>query len=91
MTYEEYKDALKERTGESEAAIDRILDAQRDIVIEQARQGNEVRLPEFGKFEGVESKARKGRNPKTGEEINIPAKMTLKFRVFPVAKKRINA
>lgn len=91
MTYNELKDAIRQRTGITEADIDKVLDAQRDIVIEQASAGEEVRLPDFGKFEGVERSARTGRNPKTGEAIQIPAKKVLKFTAFSSAKERVNA
>jgi DNA-binding protein HU-beta len=43
-------------------------------------------LPGIGKLVIVDRKARIGRNPKTGEEIQIPAKKALKFRVAKQAK-----
>jgi DNA-binding protein HU-beta len=46
-------------------------------------------LPGFGKLVKVKRKARKGRNPATGEEINIPAKTVVKFRVAKACKDAI--
>ena len=43
-------------------------------------------IPGLGKLVIVNRKARKGRNPATGETINIPAKKVLKFRVAKAAK-----
>ena len=43
-------------------------------------------LPGFGKLVKSERKAREGRNPATGETIQIPAKTTLKFRVGKAMK-----
>jgi DNA-binding protein HU-beta len=43
-------------------------------------------LPGIGKLVIVKRKARKGRNPQTGEEIQIPAKTVLKFRIAKAAK-----
>jgi len=43
-------------------------------------------LPGFGKLVRSERKAREGRNPATGETIQIPAKTTLKFRVGKAMK-----
>ena len=42
--------------------------------------GKAVNISGFGKFEPVQSKARVGRNPKTGEEIQIPPRIMVKFR-----------
>lgn len=42
--------------------------------------GDEVALRGFGTFRVVERKARRGRNPKTGAEIDIPASTTIRFK-----------
>jgi DNA-binding protein HU-beta len=46
-------------------------------------------IPGLGRLVLVNRKARVGRNPKTGEAINIPAKKVVKFRVAKVAKEAI--
>jgi len=48
-------------------------------------------IPGLGKLVLVQRKARKGRNPATGKEIQIPAKKVVKFRVAKVAKDAILA
>lgn len=54
------------------------------VVFEQIQEAlsrkEEVSISGFGKFNAKESKARKGINPKTKAEINIPAKTSVKFR-----------
>lgn len=50
---------------------------------------NGFTLPGLGKLVLVQRKARKGRNPATGEEIQIPAKKVVKFRVAKMAKDAI--
>ncbi|MFO0973454.1 MAG: HU family DNA-binding protein [Phycisphaerae bacterium] len=50
---------------------------------------NGFMLPGLGKLVLVNRKARKGRNPATGEEIMIPAKKVVKFRVAKAAKDSI--
>ena len=54
------------------------------VVFEQIQEAlstkEEVSISGFGKFNAKESKARKGINPKTKAEINIPAKTRVKFR-----------
>ncbi len=47
----------------------------------QVKDSGEFVLPGFGKLVLSERKAREGRNPQTGESIQIPAKTTLKFRL----------
>jgi len=49
------------------------------IIAENLEAGNEIVIPSFGKFKVGHSKARTGRNPKTGEEIAIAAKKGAKF------------
>ncbi len=50
---------------------------------------NSFTLPGLGKLVLVNRKARVGRNPATGEQINIPAKRVVKFRVAKAAKDAI--
>jgi len=46
-------------------------------------------LPELGTFSVVERAPRKGRNPKTGEEIEIPAKKVVKFKASKRLSERV--
>lgn len=55
------------------------LNAFIETVKETARKKEEIRIVGFGRFAIVEKKERKGKNPKTGEEIIIPAKKIVKF------------
>jgi len=50
------------------------------IISETLAKGESVIITDFGKFEAVPTKARTGRNPKTGEPVKIPAKKVIKFR-----------
>jgi len=60
---------------EAQAAVDCVLST-----ITDALTGNDaVTLVGFGTFKAVERKARKGRNPQTGQEINIDARKVPKF------------
>jgi DNA-binding protein HU-beta len=61
-----------------------LLDNLADMACKEAKNG--FTLPGLGKLVLVQRKARKGRNPATGEEIKIPAKKVLKFRVAKAAK-----
>ena len=52
----------------------------------EVKKNGEFVLPGFGKLVLVKRKAREGRNPATGETIQIPAKTTLKFRIGKAMK-----
>ena len=67
----------------SNALAGRAVQAVLDAIAEALKDGHEVPLTGIGKFKVKTRAARKGRNPKTGEEIAIPAKKAL---VFSVAK-----
>lgn len=61
-------------------AID-FVRAMETIIVDAAKDGMKITLNGFGAFKPFVRKARKGRNPKTGEEVNIPEKRTLVFHV----------
>ena len=61
-----------------------LLDNLAVLACKEAKNG--FTLPGLGKLVLVQRKARKGRNPATGETIKIPAKKVLKFRVAKAAK-----
>jgi len=62
-------------TKEARAAVDCVLSS----ITKALRKGDSVSLIGFGTFKVAERKARKGRNPQTGEEIDIAARRVPKF------------
>ncbi|HYO62316.1 MAG TPA: HU family DNA-binding protein [Pyrinomonadaceae bacterium] len=58
-----------------------LFDELANLASSEVKNNGEFVLPGFGKLVLSERKAREGRNPQTGETIQIPAKTTLKFRV----------
>jgi DNA-binding protein HU-beta len=64
-----------------------ILTGYAELAYKEAK--NDFVLPGLGKLILVKRKARKGRNPQTGEEIKIPAKTVVKFRIAKVANDAI--
>jgi DNA-binding protein HU-beta len=65
------------------------LDGLAATAIKEVRKTGAFVLPGIGKLVRVDRKARIGRNPATGETINIPAKKVVKFRVAKAAKEAI--
>ena len=60
------------------------------LIVDLVKSGEEVNVGDLGKFVVKESAARKGRNPQTGEVIDIPAKKAMKFKIAKKAKDSIN-
>ena len=56
-----------------------ILDALLETITDTLSKGEKVTLVGFGTFQIMQRKARRGRNPQTGEELQIPAKKVPKF------------
>jgi DNA-binding protein HU-beta len=59
-------------------------------ISESVQKGDEVSIFGFGKFKLVERKARKGRNPQTGEAIKIAASKNVKFEQAKAMKELVN-
>jgi len=79
---------LADKTGLSKKEITNVMNAQMELAYKEAKNG--YTIPGIGKLVVVSRKARKGRNPATGETIQIPAKRVLKFRVAKAAKDAIS-
>ena len=60
-------------TGQSQAAVSSVLDGLFSAVSETVAKGEKVSIPGWLSFETVDTAARTGRNPQTGETIQIPA------------------
>jgi DNA-binding protein HU-beta len=75
----------------SKAKAGEVLDAVFDSITKAlAKKGGEVRLVGFGTFSTSKRKAGKGRNPRTGEEIKIPASTTVRFKAGKGLKDAVN-
>lgn len=75
-------DIIKSMTTKTDLTQDKCraaLEAFLSIVEENIIKGNEVKISGFGTFATSERSARKSRNPKSGEDIEVPAKIMPKF------------
>jgi DNA-binding protein HU-beta len=79
MTKKDLITKIAADTGSTKADVEKILDSLGGVAAAELLGNGEVPLPGLGKLKAHNSKARKGRNPKTGEAIDIPAKTTVKF------------
>lgn len=81
MTQSEVLNHFAEKFEIKRAQAKEIFEELSNLASEEVKTNGEFVLPGFGKLVLSERKAREGRNPQTGETIQIPAKTTLKFRV----------
>jgi nucleoid DNA-binding protein len=79
MTKAELIDKIASGTGLSKADSSRALDATLNSIRLALKKGQKVTLVGFGTFAVVKRKSRKGRNPRTGQAITIPAAKIPKF------------
>ena len=68
-----------------------IVDAVLEHIRNSMKNGQEVRIPDFGTFKVADRKAREGRNPATGETIKIAASRVPKFTPAKGLKEALNA
>ncbi|WP_124727320.1 HU family DNA-binding protein [Staphylospora marina] len=81
---------VAELTQQSKKDAAKSVEAVFDAITEALRKGDKVQLIGFGNFEVKDVSARKGRNPQTGEEIEIPAHKKPQFKAGKQLKEAVN-
>jgi DNA-binding protein HU-beta len=81
---------LAEDSGTTKKDAEAVLNSFMDTVGEVLAKGDKISLVGFGTFETSERSARKGRNPQTGKEIDIPAKTLPKFKAGKSLKDKVD-
>lgn len=82
--------AVAESTGMTKAAAGEAVDATFDAITSSLKGGSEVKILGFGNFSVAERAATTGRNPRTGETIQIAASKSPKFKAGKGLKDAIN-
>jgi DNA-binding protein HU-beta len=90
MTKNELAERVADRTGLGAGQARQAVDAAIEAVSDELAAGGEVALAGFGKFSVSHRAARQGRNPSTGETIQIAASKAAKFSAASALKKRLN-
>ncbi|HXU10634.1 MAG TPA: HU family DNA-binding protein [Candidatus Binatia bacterium] len=89
MTRTDLIEAIAQATGSDRQQAKAFLEGFTSIIEREMKNEGEVPLAGLGKFKVVKRQARTGRNPMTGESIQIPAKTVVKFTVAKVLKDSI--
>jgi DNA-binding protein HU-beta len=82
--------AVSDETELSRAKAAEVVDAVFGAIEGALKKKEEVRLVGFGSFGTASRKAAKGRNPRTGEEIEIPASVSVRFKPGKSLKDAVN-
>ena len=82
--------AIAEKTELSKKDAEKALKAFTDVVAEELKKGEKIQLVGFGTFEVSERAAREGRNPQTGEAMQIAASKSPKFKSGKALKDALN-
>jgi len=90
MTKAELVAAVAGKSGADQATAERVIGALFDTVTSALQQGDKVTWPGFGAFSASGRQARQGRNPSTGQMIDIPASTAAKFSAASALKSALN-
>jgi integration host factor subunit beta len=89
ITKKELIDRIADQTVTKRVVAKRVIQAFLDAVIEELSQGNRLEFRDFGVFEHKDRLGRVAQNPKTLEQVKVPAKRTAKFKMGRMMKKRL--
>lgn len=90
MTKADIIERVAERCGFTKKDAIDMVDSVFSILKNTLEDGEDIKISGFGKFEVKTKRARKGRNPQTGESIVIEARKILSFKPSAILKSSIN-
>lgn len=90
MTKLDITQNVSDKLGLSKRDSSRIVESVFGVMKEQLSKGDTVKISGFGNFVVRDKKARKGRNPQTGNEMEISARRVLTFKSSPILRKTLN-
>ena len=90
MTKADIVEELYERVGISKQEAAQLTEMFLDIMKETLEKGETVKVSGFGNFVVRAKRARRGRNPQTGDEIMIAPRKVLTFKSSPLLKEALN-
>lgn len=90
MTKNELVEAIASKTKLTKTDVDKVITSFADVITDALVKGDKVSLKGFGNFEVRDRSARTGRNPHTGETIEIKASKSPAFKASSALKKAVN-
>ncbi len=89
MTKTDLVELIYERVGVSKKEAGEAVNAVLEIIKDSLRRGEKVKISGFGSFIVNQKRARRGRNPQTGDPIIIDSRCVLSFKASEVLKQRL--
>lgn len=89
VTKRDFVVQISYKLGVKQLVVRDVVDQFLDRVIDALAEGRRIELRNFGVYEIVQRKAKKGRNPKTGEVVPIPARKAVKFTAGRIMKQKV--
>ncbi len=90
MTKDEIISRIDEKVGFSKKQATEVAEATFEIIKGCLEKGENVKISGFGRFVVRSKNPRRGRNPKTGEEMIVKGRRVLTFKASPILKETIN-
>jgi len=90
ITKKEVIDRIAENTNTRRAVVKPVVQSFLDEIIEELAKNNRLEFRDFGVFETRMRAARKAQNPKTMEQVQVPAKRNVKFKMGRLMKQKMN-
>jgi integration host factor subunit alpha len=90
MTKVDIVEAIYEKVGFSKKEVAKIVESIFDIIKEHLAQEDKIKISGFGNFVIRNKRARRGRNPQTGDDIQITPRRILTFKPSQVMKAALN-
>ncbi len=89
VTKKELIDQIADATGQKRVVVKSIVQTFLNNIVVELGKGNRLEFRDFGVFEVKQRRARKAQNPKTLEEVWVPPKRTVKFKVGRLMKQTL--
>ena len=89
-TKKELIDQIAEQTQAKGIVVKAVIQAFLDEIVAELANGNRLEFRDFGIFEAKKRAARMAQNPKTLEQIHVPAKRTIKFKMGRIMRQKLN-
>ena len=90
MTKADIGKRIHELAGISENESESVLENILEVLKSTLQRGEDITITGFGKFRVRTKRPRVGRNPRTGEEITIPARRVVTFQASPLLKEYVS-
>jgi len=91
ITKKEVIDRIAENTNTRRAVVKPVVQSFLNEIVDELAKENRLEFRDFGVFETKIRAARKAQNPKTMEQVQVPAKRSVKFKMGRLMKQKINA